>query len=353
MQLAELKRQLTLEQSRKKKNQDKDRIIELQKQIKELEYDIKSMTDEIVNDLLGISSVGDAMESLMDSFIEALRSGEDAMAVFDDSIDNMIANMVKKMFTTKILQPWFEKQWDLIQKDIDERVGKEMPKKIAELTGQVDTAKKANLNNRDSVWEALASMGLSAEQIHQYESYDAAGNYIFDASKRFERRKELYEKMLDDKEKELDAAQREYTELTTPTVDDIKKWAVLLRSGDITVEQWQGYLDGLLTDLDLMKDSKDKTLSNLQQGIRGVTEETAGAIESYLNGMSQQVYYQSDILTQIRDTVQGFDLDVQLGVQSQMLLQLQQSYAVQMAIQSILTGWSNPSGQAVRVELLS
>ena len=352
LQLAELKRQLTLEQSRKKKNQDKDRIIELQKQIKELEYDIKSMTDEIVNDLLGISSVGDAMESLMDSFIEALRSGEDAMAVFDDSIDNMIANMVKKMFTTKILQPWFEQQWDLIQKDIDERVGKEMPKKIAELTGQVDTAKRANLTNRDSVWEALASMGLSAEQIHQYESYDAAGNYIFDASKRFERRKELYEKMLDDKEKELDAAQREYTELTTPTVDDIKKWAVLLRSGDITVEQWQGYLDGLLTDLDLMKDSKDKTLSNLQQGIRGVTEETAGAIESYLNGMSQQVYYQSDILTQIRDTVQGFDLDVQLGVQSQMLLQLQNSYQTQNAIRSIMEGWSSPNGMSVRVEMI-
>ena len=353
LQLAELKRQLTLEQSRKKKNQDKDRIIELQKQIKELEYDIKSMTDEIVNDLLGISSVGDAMESLMDSFIDALRSGEDAMAVFDDSIDNMIANMVKKMFTTKILQPWFEKQWDLIQKDIDERVGKEMPKKIAELTGQVDTAKRANLNNRDSVWEALASMGLSAEQIHQYESYDEAGEYIFDASKRFERRKELYEKMLDDKEKELDAAQREYTELTTPTVDDIKKWAVLLRSGDITVEQWQGYLDGLLTDLDLMKDSKDKTLSNLQQGLQSMSEETANALEAYMNGVSQQVYYHSTLLEQIRDAVVGFDLDVSLGVQSQMLLQLQQSYAVQMAIQSILMGWSTPSGMAVRVELNS
>lgn len=352
LQLAELKRQLTLEQSRKKKNQDKDRIIELQKQIKELEYDIKSMTDEIVNDLLGISSVGDAMESLMDSFIEALRSGEDAMAVFDDSIDNMIANMVKKMFTTKILQPWFEKQWDLIQKDIDERAGKELPQRIAQLTGQVDTAKRANLNNRDSVWEALASMGLSAEQIRQYESYDAAGEYLSDASKRFERRKELYEKMLDDKEKELDAAQREYTELTTPTVDDIKKWAVLLRSGDITVEQWQDYLNGLLTDLDLMKDSKDKTLSSLQQGIQGITEETAGALEAYMNGVSQQVYYHSTLLEQIRDAVVGFDLDVSLGVQSQMLLQLQQSYAVQMAIQSILVGWSNPSGQAVRVEMV-
>lgn len=353
LQLAELKRQLTLEQSRKKKNQDKDRIIELQKQIKELEYDIKSMTDEIVNDLLGISSVGDAMESLMDSFIEALRSGEDAMAVFDDSIDNMIANMVKKMFTTKILQPWFENQWDLIQKDIDERVGKELPKKIAQLTGQVDTAKRANLTNRDSVWEALASMGLSAEQIHQYESYDTAGNYIFDASKRFERRKELYEKMLDDKEKALDAAQREYTELTTPTVDDIKKWAVLLRSGDITVEQWQGYLDGLLTDLDLMKDSKDKTLSNLQQGIRGVTEETAGAIEAYMNGVSQQVYYHSSLLEQIRDSVAGFDIDVQTASLSQILLQLQTNYIVMQSMQSIMEGWTIPSGQGIRVELIS
>lgn len=353
LQLSELKRQLTLEQSRKKKNQDQERIIELQKQIKELEYDIKSMTDEIVNDLLGISSVGDAMESLMDSFIEALRSGEDAMAVFDDSIDNMIANMVKKMFTTKILQPWFEKQWDLIQKDIDERVGKELPKKIAQLTGQVDTAKRANLSNRDSVWEALASMGLSAEQIHQYESYDAAGNYIFDASKRFERRKELYEKMLDDKEKELDAAQREYTELTTPTVDDIKKWAVLLRSGDITVEQWQGYLDGLLTDLDLMKDSKDKTLSNLQMGLQSMSEQTANSLEAYMNGVSQQVYYHSSLLEQIRDSVAGFDIDVQTTSLSQILLQLQTNYIVMQSMQSMMEGWTIPSGQGIRVELIS
>jgi hypothetical protein len=49
----------------------------------------------------------------------------------------------------------------------------------------------------------------------------------------------------------------------------------------------------------------------------------------------------------------SFDMDVQLGVFSQILLQLQQSYAVQMAIQGILEGWNNPSGQAVRVELVS
>lgn len=96
----------------------------------------------------------------------------------------------------------------------------------------------------------------------------------------------------------------------------------------------------------------EKELSALQQGIQGVTENTAGVLEAYMNGVSQQVYYQSDVLTQIRDCVIGFDLDMQNGIMSQMLLQMQQSYQVQMAIQNILVGWSNPSGQAVRVEMI-
>jgi hypothetical protein len=97
---------------------------------------------------------------------------------------------------------------------------------------------------------------------------------------------------------------------------------------------------------------KDKEkLSSLKQGIQGITEDTAGALEAYMNGVSQQVYYQSDILTQIRDILIGGDADIQLGVQGQMLLQLQQSFQVQMAIQSILEGWSSPNGLAVRVEM--
>lgn len=95
-----------------------------------------------------------------------------------------------------------------------------------------------------------------------------------------------------------------------------------------------------------------KNLSNLQQGIQGITEDTAGAIEAYMNSVSQQVYYQSDILTQIRDTMLTFDLDIQTGTMSQMLLQLQQSYSVQVAIQNTLNGVLNPSGRAFVVEMV-
>lgn len=94
-------------------------------------------------------------------------------------------------------------------------------------------------------------------------------------------------------------------------------------------------------------------LSALQQGIQGVSEETASSIEAYMNSISQQGYLRNDLLTQIRDILGGFDMDAQLGVQGEMLLQLQQSYQTQQAIQSILEGWNNSSGRAVRVELIS
>jgi hypothetical protein len=79
----------------------------------------------------------------------------------------------------------------------------------------------------------------------------------------------------------------------------------------------------------------DKQLSALQQGIQGITEDTAGALEGITNGISQQCYLQSDLLTQIRDAVVSMDVDVSLGVMSQILLQLQSSYQVQMSIQKI------------------
>ena len=82
-----------------------------------------------------------------------------------------------------------------------------------------------------------------------------------------------------------------------------------------------------------------------------MSESTANALEAYANSISQQAYLQSDLLTQIRDAVVGFNLDVQVATMSQILLQLQSSYAVQTSIKSILEGWSSPSGLAVRVEM--
>lgn len=112
-------------------------------------------------------------------------------------------------------------------------------------------------------------------------------------------------------------------------------------------------VNNFLRELGLMKDDANKNLSALQQGISQISEETAGAIEAYLNGVSQQVYLHSDLLTQIRDAVVGFDMDVQTATMGEILLQLRSSYEVQMAIHGILEGVLTPSGRSFSVELVS
>lgn len=97
----------------------------------------------------------------------------------------------------------------------------------------------------------------------------------------------------------------------------------------------------------------DKSLSALQQGIQSVTEDTAGAIEAYMNGVSQQVYLQSDLLTEIRDAVVAMDSEFQMSTLGEILLQLRSSYEMQMAIHAMMEGWTTPSGNGIRVELLS
>jgi hypothetical protein len=160
--------------------------------------------------------------------------------------------------------------------------------------------------------------------------------------------------MLKEAEQKEAELQKELTNATMPTMDDIRRYAELVRSGEPILSENMKGIENFLRELGLMKDTaSDKSLSALQQGIQSVSEETAGALEAYMNSVSQQVYLHSDLLTQIRDIMVGWNFDVQLGALSQILLQLQSSYQVQMSIQNILIGWSNPSGGAVKVELIS
>ncbi len=138
------------------------------------------------------------------------------------------------------------------------------------------------------------------------------------------------------------------------TINELRMLASQASADAIAINEALGAFFGNLQNFGIVSpDGGKQQLSALQAGIQGITEETAGALEAYMNSVSQQVYLQSDLLTQIRDIIVGYDMDVQMGTMGQILLQLQQSYQVQMSIQGILEGWNSASGQAVRVELIS
>ena len=265
LQLVELQRQLELEKSRKKKNQDIDRIKELEGAVIDAENDLKNLKEDVMNTLLG-SDIKSAAEEFVDTWVQAWREGETTLDAIGEKMDDMIFNLIKKAATSKIVGNLLQPLYDMVD---------------------------------------------------QYTSKGSEGG----------------------------------VELTT---NELKALAVLSDKLGIDINNALGVFYGNLENLDIVsKNIKSNELSALQQGIQSITEDTASALEAYMNSVSQQVYLHSDLLMQIRDAVVAMDGDIQLSTQAQMLLQLQQSYQVQMAIQAILIGWSNPAGSAVKVELLN
>lgn len=335
LQLAELKRQLALERSRGSKDRDEGKINDLMGQIEDLKIEIEKSIKDITNDLLGISSVGNAAEELVSSMIDAFRKGEDYMLHYDQTFEDMINNMVMKSIVGRVIGDRLQSLWDRVDAVAKEKV-EPYQKRIEELTA----AKKAN---EDSI-EALKNgpLGGLFGAITDKAYFDKYGITLTD------KLKEANKKI----EEELKRVQRQYSDAIAPTPEDVQSvrddaanWRDSVKS------EFEAYME--LFGIKFGDSADSKQLSSLQQGIQSITEVTAQSLEAYANSISQQAYLRNDLLTQIRDTLVGFDLDVNVATLGQVLLQLQASYQTQQAIQGILEGWSSASGLAVKVEMVS
>ena len=324
LELAEKERQLALEESRKSKNRDDDKIVELRKEIKQLKYEISDIADEIADALLG-TDAGSFAEDLVKSMIEAFRKGEDYMQVFEEKFDTMVDNMIMKAIVSRVVASYMDRLWASMDERISAKTSKaeEDYKRAAEERERIESM---------SVEDYFKQKGENGHVTHE----------------RAEELSKMYLAELEVAKNAEKAAREAITAASEIDKTDIS--ALMEELAEIKPELGQR-LKEIFGEYYKFGDAMDKDLSALQQGIQGITEDTAGAIEAYMNGMSQQVYLQSTLLTQIRDAVVQFDIDVQVATMSQILLQLQASYQAQMVIQSTLTGWSTPSGMAVRVEL--
>lgn len=263
-QLAELERQMQLEKSKRSKDRDDDKIKDYEESIQDIRLELKELADDIANTLLG-TSVKDAAEDFVSTWVDAWRAGEDTMAALNGKFDDMIDNMIMKSVASRVVANRLQKIWDAVDQVTDERS---------------EGGASVTMNELQRIKDLIGDKSIS-EAIN-------------------EDLKALY--------------------------------------GALGIAYGSG---------------ADKELSALQQGISGITEDTAGALEAITNGISQQSYLQSDLLTQIRDAVVSMDMDVSLGVMSQILLQLQSSYQIQQSMLLTMENWTNPSGNAVRVELIS
>ena len=241
---------------------------------------------------------------------------------------------------------------------------------IIELEGEVASTKRELQDLTDGVVDMLAGSDIKAAAeafVDAWVQAWRAGENTLDAmnGKMDEMIQNLVKKgvtnkivgtLLDPLYSEIDKFSKEGSEGGEAlTINELRKIA---QDAGVTAEEINvalGEFYGNLERLGILPKTLEanKQLSDLQQGIQGITEDTAGALEAYMNNVSQQIYLHTDILTQIRDAVVGFNFDAQLGTISQILLQLQYSYQTQMAIHGILEGVLTPSGRAFTVELAS
>ena len=331
LQLAEIQRQIQLEKSRTGKNRDEDKIIDLQKQYKELFYEIKNGYTEIVDDLMG-TDVASFAENLVSSMIDAFKQGEDYMKVFSDKFDEMIDNMIMKSIVSRVVSQYLDAVWSDLDKRINERTNEESD----ELAKAQNRATEVRNMSDDEIKKALAIE--QGAKWYGFSGIDTRGVT-----------QEMIDKYRKAAQDEYEAAQKRLDAASAFTDSDVDY--VMGRVTEVMPELGEK-LQNILGQYYKFGESSETQLSALQQGIQGITEDTAGALEGYMNGVSQQVYYQSDLMTQIRDAVVGFSLDVQVATMSQILLQLRSSYEVQSAIHSVLEGWSSPNGMSVRVEMV-
>ena len=326
LQLAELERQLQLEKERDSKRRDKDRIIELEGQIIDARNELKEMTDDITNSFMGISSVKDAVTSMVEGVVDALRSGEDAMQSFNDNIDDMIAHMIQQIALSQIVTPKLKAILDNFSTELQSR-GEGEASKLEKAQREYENIVKENGEGYFFLKDSMGNVSYTKE----------IGEAIV-ATKRLGMAGITYDEWKQHTEKEINQLQKNLDSAIMPTTGDLRNLVTSI--DEIRPElssDWEA-IRALLEEFGLIKGDSSKQLSSLQQGIQGITEDTAGAIEAYMNILNQKVFYHGTILEQIRDTLVGFDLDLSLGVQSQMLLQLQNSYQTQMAIQNLLEG---------------
>lgn len=100
-----------MEKEEQKKKSDKDRINKYKQQLQEIGAEMVSLVNDMVEEIIGGSSETIASD-LGDAFFEAFRKGEDAAAAWGDKVNDIIADMMKRMIIQKFLSEPMAKLFD-------------------------------------------------------------------------------------------------------------------------------------------------------------------------------------------------------------------------------------------------
>lgn len=253
------------QKERDKKKTDKDKVADLERQVVELNQEISDLLDNIKEDIIGGTSQSIAQE-LGNAFLDAFSKGEDAAEAWGNKVNDIVGNIVRNLVIQKFLEKPIEDAIDNLYAKImpdavdAERVNNliaDAKRRIDEIdAGTSGLSKKEAKKQRQALEEAIAKWQKELEEVD-------LENPVLDGS------------AFKDFENSLSMLGNSFEDIVNSLPDDVKKW---------------------------LKD-KSESSSSLERDIKGITEDQAGLLASYLNAIRQHVALQQAPINMINANV--------------------------------------------------
>lgn len=237
-QRAEIVKQMQAESD--KKDSDPMKIEDYKQQIAELDEQIQYFYEDLMSEQFGID-LKDWAAQISDAITEAFSKGEDAAKAFDETVANIMRNVVNEMFKMVAIEPMMEQLRTMLFGD---------SAKLASTESEI-TALEEELRN---------SSRRNPELVKRL-------NYLKEQSRK-------YQGLLTDGElSDSDISQ------IASSFEDMKE----------KIPQWEELWDRINEATGGILDQTEEASEGLSGGIQGITEDTADLLASYINAMRADV----------------------------------------------------------------
>lgn len=156
IQRDEVQKQMDLEDEKKKT--DKNKMLDYEQQIHELDDAINHFAEDMANALYGID-FKDWSEKLAESLVDAWASGEDAVQAYRDTVNDILKDLGVSIISQKILQPLLDKTMTDFLAQFEKDNGVLTDSSLEILAGMADGAEYA-ASATEAYLEGLKKLGI-------------------------------------------------------------------------------------------------------------------------------------------------------------------------------------------------
>lgn len=166
VQRDEVRKQMELEDEKKKTNEDK--ILDYKNQIAELDDAISHFAEDMANALYGID-FKDWASKLAESLVDAWASGEDAVQAYKDKVNDILKDLGVSVISQQILEPMLNNTMKQFLAQFDKDNGKLTDSSMEILAGMADGAEYA-AKATEAYLEGLKKLGIDLSEKNESEA---------------------------------------------------------------------------------------------------------------------------------------------------------------------------------------